>query len=163
MNAIDMQVPDEDDRHNEQSRSDTINAKSKIVKERVCTLNSSFRQQNSKIVKERNWINPLTSKVVLQPLDTDTDAHVHEQNVISVRKEADFASRILQEKCPKWSADTLETLRRDEVSGRDQGCAENCSDSTSAKVSTAGPDDDSQQGPEHIEARSRADSRTVAR
>ena len=99
---------------------------------------------------------------MLQPWDTDTDAHLHEKSVISVRKEAEFASRVLQEKCPKWSADTLETLQRDEVSGRVQGCAESCSDFTSAKVSTDGPDDDSQQIPEHIEARPRADRSSVA-
>ena len=29
--------------------------------------------------------------------------------MISVRKEAEFASRVLQEKCPRWNADTLET------------------------------------------------------
>ena len=38
----------------------------------------------------------------------------------------------------------------------------NCSDSISAKVSTDGPDDDSQQGPEHTEARPRADRSSVA-
>ena len=93
--------------------ADTIKANSKIVKERIWTLNSPFRI----------WINPVTSKIVSQSLDTDTDAHLHEESVISVRKEAEFASRVLQEECPKWSAATLETLRRDEVSGRDQGCA----------------------------------------
>ena len=41
-------------------------------------------------------------------------------------------------------------------------CAEDCSDSTSAKVSTDGADDDSQQGPEHTEARPRADRSSVA-
>ena len=39
---------------------------------------------------------------------------------------------------------------------------QNCSDSTSAKVSAGGPDDDSQQGPEHIEARLPADRSSVA-
>ena len=37
-----------------------------------------------------------------------------------------------------------------------------CSESTTAKVSTDGPDDDSQQGPEHTEARPRADRSSVA-
>ena len=50
------------------------------------------------------------------------------------------------------------TLRRDEVSGRDQDRAENCSDSTRAMRSTDGPNDDSQQ-----DARPRADSSAVAR
>ena len=38
MNVSDMEVPDEDDRHDEQSRSKTIKANSKIVKERIWTL-----------------------------------------------------------------------------------------------------------------------------
>ena len=59
--------------------------------------------------------------------------------------------------------DILETLRRDEVSGRDQDRADNCSDSTCAVRSTDGPDDDSQQGPKHTDARPRADSSAVAR
>ena len=49
--------------------------------------------------------------------------------------------------------DILETLRRDEVSGRDQDRAENCSDSTCAVRSTDGPDDDPQQGPKQTDAR----------
>ena len=48
------------------------------------------------------------------------------------------------------------------MSGRDQGRAENCSDSTSAKVSTDGPDDESQLGPKQNEARHRADRSSVA-
>ena len=72
--------------------------------------------------------------------------------MITVREAGKLASRVLQKKCPRWNADTLETLRRDEVSGRDQGCAENCSDSTSAEISTDDPGDELQQRPEHIEA-----------
>ena len=53
--------------------------------------------------------------------------------------------------------------RRDEVSGRDQGCAENCRHPTRAMRSTDDPDEDSQQGPEHTDARPRADSSAVAR
>ena len=37
-----------------------------------------------------------------------------------------------------------------------------CSESTTAKVSTDGPDDDSQQGPQRTEARPRADRSSVA-
>ena len=33
-----------------------------------------------------------------------------------------------------------------------QGCAENCRDSTSAKIGTDHPDNDSQQGPEQADA-----------
>ena len=68
MNVSDMQVPDEDDRHDEQFRSKTIKANSKIVKERIW-----------KIVKERIWRNPVTSKIEVQPVGTDTDAQLHEE------------------------------------------------------------------------------------
>ena len=44
------------------------------------------------------------------------------------------------------------------VSGRDQGCAENCRDSTRAMVGTDDPDDGSQQ-----ESSAVADSSAVAR
>ena len=47
MNVSDMQVPDEDDRHDERSRSKTIKANSKIVKERIWTLDPPFRQQTT--------------------------------------------------------------------------------------------------------------------
>ena len=53
----------------------------------------------------------------------DTDAHLHEERVISVRKEAEFAHRVPPSRCPRWNADTLETsCRRDvkEFSGGDQ-------------------------------------------
>ena len=93
MNVSDMQVPDEDDRHDEQSRSNTIKANSKTVKERS--------PANSKIVKERMWNNPVTSKIVLRPLEPDTDAQLHEESVLTVRKAAKLASRVLQEKCPR--------------------------------------------------------------
>ena len=46
---------------------------------------------------------------VFQPLDPDTDAQLHKERVISVRKETEFASSVLQERCPRWNADTLET------------------------------------------------------
>ena len=32
---------------------------------------------NSKIVKERIWINPVTNKIVIQPLEPYTDAQSH--------------------------------------------------------------------------------------
>ena len=84
--------------------------------------------------------------------------------VISVRKEAEFPSRAVQERCPRWNADTLETSCQGDVEEfQDQGCAENCRDSTSAKIGTDDRDDDSQQGPEHADARPRADSSAVAR
>ena len=94
MNVNDMQVQDEDDRHDEQSRSKTITANNKIMKERIWTLNSPFRQRTSKVVKERIRINQFTSKIVVQPLESDTDAQLHKERVISVRKAAKFASRV---------------------------------------------------------------------
>ena len=76
-----------------------------------------------------------------------------EERVITVRNAAEIClSSSTREKCPRWAEDILETLRRDEVSGRDQDRAENCSDSTRAMRNTDGPDDDSQQGPEHTDA-----------
>ena len=65
MNVSDMQVPDEDDRHDEKSRSQTIKA--------------------NNVVKERIWINQVTSKIETQSLDTDTDDQLHKERVISVR------------------------------------------------------------------------------
>ena len=52
---------------------------------------------------------------MIQPLEPDTDAQLHKERVISVRKEAEFASRVLQEKCPKCNANTLETSCRYDV------------------------------------------------
>ena len=49
-----------------------------------------------------------------------------------------------------------------EFQGEIKVAQKNCSDSTSAKVSTDAPDDDSQQGPEHTEARPRADRSSIA-
>ena len=48
MDESDMQVPDEDDRHEDPSRSKTIKANNKIVKERK-TLDSPFRQQTTRL------------------------------------------------------------------------------------------------------------------
>ena len=72
------------------------------MKERTWKLDSHFA---NKIVTEQIWIMSVTSKIVLQLLELDTDAQLHEEHVISVRKEAEFASRVL----PRWNADTLET------------------------------------------------------
>ena len=55
MNVSDMQTPDEDDRHEEQFRSNTIKV-------------------NSKIVKEQIWVNPVTSKIMIQLSEPDTNA-----------------------------------------------------------------------------------------
>ena len=55
---------------------------------------------NNKFVMEQIWINPVTRKIVFQPMDTDTDAQLHKERVITEREAAKFASRVLQEKCP---------------------------------------------------------------
>ena len=55
------------------------------------------------------------SKIELQPLEADTDAQLHKKRVISVRKEAEFASRVLQQKCPRWNEDTLQTSCQGDV------------------------------------------------
>ena len=44
---------------------------------------------NSKIAKERIWINPVTSKIVVQPSESDADAQLHEERVITVRNAAE--------------------------------------------------------------------------
>ena len=83
MSVSDMHVQDEDDRHDEQSRSKTIKANNKIVKERTWTLHS---QQTA----ESCCINLVTSKILKQPLQSDTDAQLHKERVISVRKQAEI-------------------------------------------------------------------------
>ena len=177
MNVSDMQVPDEDERMIVMMGSlaaivmicksgHTLgNLQNPWYVQRVLVSGlTATVKANNEILKERNWINPVTSKIEFQPWEPDTDAQLHEESVISVRIQAEICiSSSAREKCPKWSADTQQTLRRDEISGRDQVCAENCWDSTSAKISTDDPDDDSQQGPEHTDARPRADSRSVVR
>ena len=66
MNVIDVHVSDKD---GHKSRSNTIKANSKIVKERIWTLDFRF-----------------TSKIELHFWDTDTDAQLHKERVISVRR-----------------------------------------------------------------------------
>ena len=75
MNVSDMQVPGADDRHDEQCRNITSKA-------------------NNKVVKERIWTGLVTSKIMKQPLESETDAQRHRERVISVRKAAEFASRV---------------------------------------------------------------------
>ena len=87
MNVSDMQVQDEDDRvaaqpppHDQSEQQDRERA----------NLNGRIdvSPENSKIVKERIRINPVTSKIMVQPLESDTDAHLHEESVITVREAA---------------------------------------------------------------------------
>ena len=76
MDKSDVQVSDKD---GYKSRSNTVKASSKIVKERIWKLDSRF-----------------ASRIVFQPLEMDTDAQLHRERVISVRKEAEFTSRVLR-------------------------------------------------------------------
>ena len=89
MDISDVQVSDKD---GYKSRSNRVKACSKIVRERIWKLDSRF-----------------ASKIVFQPLEIVSDAQLHRERVISVRKEAELASRVLREKCARWNADTLET------------------------------------------------------
>ena len=36
-----------------------------------------------------------------QPLESDNDAQLHKERAITVRKAAEFASRVLHKKCPR--------------------------------------------------------------
>ena len=107
MNVSVVQVSDEDVYL---SRNMTIRANlnddsqvaHKIAKER--NLDTHFPVSpvnNNKIVKERIWINPVTSKIMKQSLEPDTDAQSHAPRVVSVRKQAESASRALHEKRPR--------------------------------------------------------------
>ena len=79
---------------------------------------SKQNDQSEEQDRERTNLNGnhgFASKIVLQSLEPDTDAQLHKERVISVRKEAEFASRVLQERCPRWNADSLETSRQCDV------------------------------------------------
>ena len=65
MNVSDMKVTDKDDLL---SRSMMIKAKNIIMKERI-------------------WINRVISKIETQPLESDTDARLHEERIIAVQEE----------------------------------------------------------------------------
>ena len=67
------------------------------------------REQQGRDRANSNDESRFASKIVLQPLELDTDAQLHKVRVISVRQEAEFAARVLKEKCPRWNQDTLET------------------------------------------------------
>ena len=76
MNVSDVQVSDEDGviRANLNDDSQFAN---KIAKERIWTITSPFRQENNKIVTEQIWINPVTSKILKQSLESDNDSQLH--------------------------------------------------------------------------------------
>ena len=93
MNVSDMQVPDEDDHFAGQppphDRSDQARSRKSEFGRSI-----PVSPANSKIVIERIWINPVTSKIMVQPLESDTDAQLHEERVISVRKRAEIGISI---------------------------------------------------------------------
>ena len=97
MNVADLQVLDEDDcaaaqppprDQSEQQDRERANLRGK-------------QSLANKIVTEQVWINLVTSKSRAQPLDAGTDAQLHEEYVIEVRKKTEFASRVLHENCPR--------------------------------------------------------------
>ena len=80
MNVSHMQVPDEDDHHDEQSLSNTIKANNKIVGR------ANLREKQSranKIVTEQVWINPVTSKSQHGAAYVSEGEHCQEQVSIS--------------------------------------------------------------------------------
>ena len=117
----------------------------------------SVSPANIKIGTEQIWINPVTSKIGIQPLEPDTDTQLHEESVISVRKASKICISSSTRKMSQVAEDILETSCRCDVEEFQEEMTvvqkPLWSHNTSAKVSTDGPDDDSQQGPEHTEAR----------
>ena len=49
-----------------------------------------FASEQQDCERERIWIYPVTSKIEFQPLDTDNDAQLHKESVITVRKAAEI-------------------------------------------------------------------------
>ena len=54
---------------------------------------------NSNVMKERKEINLVTSEITFQLLYSDTFAQLHEERVISVRKESSSTSEMSQVEC----------------------------------------------------------------
>ena len=96
MDVSDVQVSDKD---GFESRSITVKAS----------------RQDRERAKLKGSILVSPARLRSQPLEIDTDAQLHKERVISVRIGAEFASRILPEKCPRWNADTLESSCRCDV------------------------------------------------
>ena len=63
----------------------------------ISVSGAALSPRNSKIVKERirTRISISTCKIEIQPLFLDTDAPLHNDRMISVRQEAEFAHRFL--------------------------------------------------------------------
>ena len=91
MNVRDVQVSDED---SYLSRNMTIRA--------ILDTQFPVSPANNKIVKERSWINPITSKIETQPLDTDTDAELHDERIICSSRGTQFA-RGTPAGCHRWN------------------------------------------------------------
>ena len=66
---------------------------------------SKTPKANNKIVEERSWINSITS-IVKQPLESDTDAKLHDERIITVRKEPIQGVQDCTCECPKNQAGT---------------------------------------------------------
>ena len=86
MDVSDVKVTDED---GDLSRNMTIRAN--------LDTQIPVSPANHKIVKERSWINPITSKIEFQPLEPDTDGQLHDERIITVRNECKTACANVQE------------------------------------------------------------------
>ena len=110
MNVSDMQILGEDDRFvaqpppydrsEQQDRERWFSVRQQDRERANLDAHFPVSPANSKIVTEQIWINQVTSKIVLQPLESDTDAQLYKERVVSVRKAAEFASRVLSESVP---------------------------------------------------------------
>ena len=88
-----------------------------IVMMTVSQQNDQGKQQDVERANldARFPVSPANSKIVKELLEPDTDAQLHKERAITVRNAAEFASRVPHEKCPKWTANTLETSCRYDV------------------------------------------------
>ena len=63
--------------------------------------NSMMIKGKNIIMKERIWINPVTSEVTLQPLEPDTDtSKLHDERIIAVREEPNLHIVFYQKDVP---------------------------------------------------------------
>ena len=153
-----------------QSESSWTKAMSRSRTKMALSFAAIRSKRTAMMVEERIWTfdSQFASKIVLQPLEPDTDAQLHKERVISVRKEAEFVSRVLFYKndVREWNVDTLETscqcddeefqemikvTQKTAVAPQVQRWVQMTQTMTR------------RQGPEHADARVRADSTSVAR
>ena len=69
-------------------------------------------------MKERTWIDPVTSKIMKQPLESDADAQLHEERVISVRNKPnlhlEFNTRNVPHEMPSsWKVPDVTKFQED--------------------------------------------------